>query len=143
VLVVEDGTVVSLGAGRPPSVVGRARAGRIAAFAGIEIPDTVLCERHALSRAGVLHVSVVLDPKGRLAKEPVVFCRGVLEDEQVPSAVRFIALEVAKSLDGRRSPKDPGDAAIAEAARFAARRAVETRTGRKPVTSATVGRLPP
>jgi ribonuclease J len=138
VLVAEDGDLVSLGTGRPPSIVGRTHAGRVATFAGIEIPAAVLRERHAVSRAGVLHVGIVLDAKGRLATEPLVTCRGVLDGEQDPSALRFIAIEIVKALGAL---KNAGDTAIADASRLAARRVVEARTGRKPITSATVRRL--
>jgi len=65
--------------------------------------------------------------------------RGVDLGDDEPSALRFVALEVAKALEA--APGVRNDDAIAEVARLAARRAVEVRTGRKPVCLVNVIRI--
>jgi mRNA degradation ribonuclease J1/J2 len=114
----------------------------VATYHGIELPESVLRERRALARAGAVHVGIVVDPRGCLAAAPAVWASGVLADEQEPHALRFVAVEVAKALEARPWGRGtPSDDAVADAARLAARRAVEGRTGRKPVAWATVIRL--
>jgi ribonuclease J len=123
------------------SLEGHVPSGRIATWESKELAPSVLRERRLLSRGGVLHVSIVVDRHGKPVDQPAVWSRGVLENEQDAAVLRFVALEVAKTLEGRPwSSRSPDDEAIAEAARIAARRAVEAKTGRKPVTIATVVR---
>ncbi len=121
---------------------GRVAAGRVATWNGLTITDGVLKNRRALARSGALSLSLVVDRKGRLAGQPVVRARGVLEGEAEGDdapALRFIALEIARALDAPDAPRDDGT--LAEMARLVARRAVEARTGRKPLCWVSVIRI--
>jgi ribonuclease J len=117
---------------------GAFKAGRVATWQGLDIADSVLRERRALARAGALSVSLIVDRAGNLAVPPEVMARGVLHQEGEPPVLRFVGLEIVKALETATSRDD---AALAEVARLAARRAVEARTGRKPVCWVTVSRL--
>ncbi len=143
VLVVENGEVVSWSHGRALQKVDRIKSGRIATWAGLDLPEAVLQQRRALGRGGTVHITVVLDPRGRLASRPAISSHGVVADEEHAALARSVALDVAKALDSllQGGTRAQSDDAIADTARFAARRAVHARTGRKPVCSATVVRL--
>jgi ribonuclease J len=137
VLVLENGDVGEIGeAGLHRA--GAIKAGRVATWQGMDIADSVLRERRALARSGVLSVSLVVDRSGNLAAAPLLMARGVTEGESDPAALRFVALEIARAVE---STTAHDDAALAETARLAARRAVETRTGKKPICLVTVNRL--
>src|SRR5262249_58890666 len=99
----------------------RVDSGGVAAWEGRELSGAVLRERRLLGRAGALHVSVVVDGKGRPVAKPAVWARGVLDDERDGSALRFVELEVVKALEDR-SVRGQSDDAIGEVARIAARR---------------------
>jgi ribonuclease J len=141
VLVLENGEV-GLVNGSGLVRGGRVATGRVATWDSKVLPPTVLRERRLLSRGGALHVSVTVDGRGKPAGRPVVWARGVIDSEQDPASLRFVALEVVKALEERsRASRTPDDETIAETARIAARRAVEAKTGRKPVCLATVIRV--
>jgi len=99
----------------------------------------VLRDRRLLARAGTLSIGLAVDAKGRLAGRPSLHSRGVALGDDEASTLRYVALEVAKSLDSTPAARD--DDSIAEVARLAARRAVELRTGRKPVCLVTLVRV--
>jgi hypothetical protein len=65
--------------------------------------------------------------------------RGVLEGEEDASTVRFVAVEIAKALENGSTGRD--DATLGDLARLAARRAIETKTGKKPVCLVSVTRV--
>jgi ribonuclease J len=137
VLVIENGDVALLGAaGLTPG--GRVTAGRVATWDGAPIAESVLKERRSLARAGVLSIALVVDGDGRALGPPSVQSRGVLAEEGEAGTLRFVALEVARALENSAPPTD---SAIAELARLAARRAVETKTGRKPLCLVSVARI--
>jgi ribonuclease J len=138
VLVIENGDVAradSAGLGR----AGRVPVGRIATWRGEPISESALRDRRLLARAGVLSVVLGLDAKGRLQGRPSVQGRGVDLGNDDAGTLRFVALEIAKALENAPSARD--DEAISEVARLAARRAVEVRTGRKPVCLVVVVRI--
>lgn len=139
VLVLENGDVAALDE-RTLEKEGRFEAGRVPTFAGRELPLEVLRERQKMARAGVVHVTVVVDRRGALVSPPIVTTHGVLAEEDEPAALRGAAREVAKALEGRPLRDRADDGAIADAARFAVRRAIEAATGKKPVALATVVR---
>jgi len=138
VLVIENGEVACLGSA-DLDVIGRVPVGRVATWRGEPIGETVLRDRRLLARGGALSISVAVDDKGRVASRPSVVARGVVLGADAAGTLRLVALEVAKALDGAPSARD--DDAIAEVARLAARRAVDGRTGRKPVCLVTVLRV--
>jgi len=129
VLVIENGDVAEAGASGL-RLRGHVTAGRVATWQGLPIPDVVLRERRALGRAGALSVSIVVDRSGNLVAPPALSARGVVQDEEDPNGLRFVALEIAKTLEAAESRDD---ASLRESVRLSARRAVEGRTGRKPI----------
>jgi ribonuclease J len=80
-----------------------------------------------------------VDSRGRLVAAPVVVGRGIIDDDQDPLAFRFVAVMIAKACASHA--RDASDDGIAETARLAARRAIEARTGKKPVTLVAVTRV--
>jgi ribonuclease J len=130
VLVIENGDVAEVDRDALRNG-GRVTAGRVATWQGLPIADAVLKERRSLARAGALSISLAVDAKGRLASPPSVIARGVLKGEENPSTLRFLAVEIAKALDNGAAGRD--DTTLGELARLAARRAIETKTGKKPI----------
>ena len=137
-LVIENGEVAELSDGGL-SAVGRVGAGRVATWEGMTIAAPVLKERRSLARAGVVSIALVVDGKGRALAAPSVHGRGVIADEADPTTFRFVAVEIAKALENTGASDD---SALAEMARLVARRAIEAKTGRKPLCLVNVTRLP-
>jgi len=84
--------------------------------------DGLARSRRALSYAGFIGVTLVLDRKGRVAAEPVLHFEGVPQ-----AIVEPVSDAIARSLDGKR-----GDD-LKEQVRIAARRAANEIWGKKPV----------
>jgi len=139
VLVAENGEVVELSAGAAPAKVGRAPSGKVATFGGEELGDDVLRERAQLGRGGVAFVSLVLGRKGELAATPVLQSRGVLEPS-FAGVARKVGLAVARAVEDADARTRADDGAVAEVARLAARRAIESHTGRRPLVVVSVSR---
>jgi ribonuclease J len=137
VLVIENGTVAEVnGAGvTPAGVIG---TGRVATWDGMPIATSVLKERRSLGRAGVVSIALAVDDRGNVLAPPSVQARGVIADEAEPATLRFVALEIARALENAHS-RDDG--ALAELARLTARRAIEGKTGKKPLCLVNVTRL--
>jgi ribonuclease J len=138
VLVIENGDVAEI-SGDSVQTSGRVSVGRVATWQGLPISDGMLRERRSLARAGALSIGLAIDSKGRLASPPSILARGVLEGEEDGRVLRFVAVEIAKALDNGNGGRD--DTALAELARLTARRAVETKTGKKPVCLVNVIRV--
>jgi ribonuclease J len=138
VLVIENGSIAEVES-HAVRANGQVTTGRVATWQGLPIADEVLRERRSLARAGVLSIGLAIDARGRLASPPSVVARGVLEGEQDGATVRFVAVEIAKALENGAASRD--DTTLAELARLAARRAVESKTGKKPVCLVSVVRV--
>ena len=83
--------------------------------------------RRALSYAGFIGVTLVLDRRGRVAADPVVHMEGI------PDAVAQPVTEaISNALNGRRGDGKRGDD-LRERVRIAARRAAKEVWGKKPV----------
>jgi ribonuclease J len=90
--------------------------------------------RRAMGFAGLVAITLVLDPKGRPAADAAILTEGM--PEPVREAVRTVVDEALR----RHNPKsDP--AALGENVRRAARRAAQDAWGKKPVTRVTVVEL--
>lgn len=137
VLVIENGSVARLDT-EGVNLAGHVPVGRVATWEGGTIEEATLHERRLLARGGALLVGVAVDAKGRVVGPPSVEARGVVLGTDEAGALRAVALQVAKALEGARGGQD--DDTIAEIARLAARRAVLARAGRKPVCVVTVVR---
>ena len=106
----------------------------------LDDPDTeVIDERLALT-AGFVHVTVVLDPKGRLAAAPDIASRGWLDETKHADVVESLSSDVAQAVEqavrGSRPSPDPDE--IERVVRRATGRFVGTRTRRRPAISAAV-----
>jgi ribonuclease J len=137
VLVVENGDVARIADGGIDRA-GRVAVGRVPTWEGMPIASSVIKERRSLARGGVLSIALVVDGKGVAVAPPHVQARGVIADEATPGTLRFVALDIARALDGSQSSED---SSIAEIARLAARRAIEAKTGKKPLCLVSVTRL--
>ncbi len=91
--------------------------------------------RRAMSMAGLIAITLVLDGKGRAAADPAVLIEGI--PEPVHAAVRNAVDEAL----GRHNPKRVDDEDLKESVRRAARRAASDAWGKKPVTRVEIVRL--
>ena len=106
----------------------------------LDDPDTeVIGERLALT-AGFVHVTVVLNRKGRLAAAPDIASRGWLDVTKHTDVVEALSGEIAQAVEQaiKGSPARPDADEIERVTRRAAGRFVGTRTRRRPAISAAV-----
>lgn len=142
VLVLENGEIGALGTQSSlKKSTDRAAFGKVATWMGEEVPATVLIDRQAVARSGIVLITLVVDQQSRLVSVPVVATRGVLDETRdrdlLDDAVREIERAVTAATRGRDRATD---AELADAGRAAARRAFDHSVGRRPVTAATVVR---
>ena len=91
--------------------------------------------RRAMSYAGLIAITLVLDEKGRVAAEAAVLAEGM--PRPVADAVQVSVDETLR----RHNPKKSGSEELRETVRRAARRAAQDAWGKKPVTRVTVVEL--
>ena len=91
--------------------------------------------RRAMSYAGLIAITLVLDEKGRVAAEAAVLAEGL--PRPVADAVQVSVDETLR----RHNPKKSGSEELRETVRRAARRAAQDAWGKKPVTRVTVVEL--
>ncbi|MGZ5925834.1 MAG: ribonuclease J [Rhizomicrobium sp.] len=91
--------------------------------------------RRAMSYAGLIAITLVLDEKGRVAAEAAVLAEGM--PQPVANAVQVAVDETLR----RHNPKKSGSEDLRETVRRAARRAAQDAWGKKPVTRVTVVEL--
>jgi ribonuclease J len=91
--------------------------------------------RRAMSYAGLVAITLVLDGKGRAAADASVLAEGM--PQPVEAAVRAVVDETLR----RHNPKKSDSEALRETVRRAARRAAQDAWGKKPVTRVTVVEL--
>jgi ribonuclease J len=91
--------------------------------------------RRAMAYAGLIAITLVLDPKGRPAADAAIVAEGM--PEPVREAVRAVVDETLR----RYNPKSTDSEALREAVRRAARRAAQDAWGKKPITRVTVVEL--
>jgi ribonuclease J len=133
----ENGQLIRLAPGRA-GVIDEVPSGRVHMDGRVLIEEGMGLARHrrALSFAGMIAITVVLDGKGRLAADPVVIADGI--PDPVQDAVRNALAEPIR----RHNPRRDGDGHdLKENLRRAARRAAEDAWGKKPVTKVEVVQL--
>jgi ribonuclease J len=138
--VAENGQVMELGGEASLSRCGRVPVGRVATAGGEEIGDDVLRERAQLGRGGIAFVTLVLDAHGAVAAPPQVVTHGVTGDvgaEALRAASRAIAVAVSEAPPRLRRR----DVDLVELAKIAARRTLESKTGRRPLVTVALTRL--
>ena len=128
-LVPENGQLFRLAPGRA-EMIDEVPSGRIHLDGRILVEEGAgyAKKRRALSYAGIIAITLVLDGKGRLATEPCIIFDGI--PEPVHEAVR----EATDTAIRAYNPKRVDEADLKEKVRRAARRAAEDAWGKKPVT---------
>ena len=128
-LVPENGQLFRLAPGRA-QLIDETPSGRI------HLDGTVLVAegegyskaRRAMSYAGLIVVTLVLDQKGRIATDPMILFEGI------PEAIHDRAREALEGVVKRHNPKRDDEEALKETTRRAVRRAASDAWGKKPVT---------
>jgi len=129
-IVPANGQLIRLAPGRA-SVIDEVPSGRIHLDGRVMIEEGAGLGRHrrALSFAGMIAITVILDAKGRPAADPSIIIEGI--PEPIHNAVRDALEEPLK----RHNQKRDGDGRdLKETLRRAARRAADAAWGKKPVT---------
>lgn len=128
-IVPQNGQLIRLAPGRA-GIIDEVPSGRVHMDGRVLIEEGVGLARHrrALSYAGIIAITLVLDGKGRVATDPAVIIEGI--PEPVHGAILGALDEPIKRHNQKRS--DASD--LKETIRRAARRAAENAWGKKPVT---------
>ena len=131
-IMIEDGDVLSL-AGNRPEVVDSAPVGRLALDGGRLVPldGGVLKARRQMLFNGIVLGSAALDRAGRVVGNPQVSAPGLFEADD-PEQTRVTAA-FAEGLAGLPAGLRGDDAALADAARAALRRALGRRLQKRPM----------
>ena len=131
-IMIEDGDVLSL-AGNRPEVVDSAPVGRLALDGGRLVPldGGVLKARRQMLFNGIVLGSAALDRAGRVVGNPQVSAPGLFEADD-PEQTRVTAA-FAEGLAGLPPGLRGDDAALADAARAALRRALGRRLQKRPM----------
>jgi ribonuclease J len=139
-----NGDLVRLAPGRA-EIIDEVPAGRLFLDGGMLTPENgeALRERRHAATNGVIHVSIVLDKKGRIASGPQVRAVGMPGDEDYPldealDDLAEVAVEALKKLDGGAKDEDEQvETAISRAIKKASQRIWE----RRPIVETTVLRV--
>ncbi|MGB8363759.1 MAG: ribonuclease J [Rhizomicrobium sp.] len=128
-VVIENGQMLRLAPGRA-EIVDETPAGRVHLDGKVLVEEGLghARERRALSFAGVIAVTIVLDGKGRIAAEPCIMIEGI------PDVVHAPLRQAIEDAARRHNPKRGGEELLKETIRRAARRAALDVWGKKPVT---------
>lgn len=142
VLVAENGEVIELGESKKLSKGKRVPVGKVAAHGGGDLPDEVIRERASMARTGLVFVAVVLDRRGSTAAPPRLVQYGVVDHAEGASDVlRAAAMAVTRAIASADAHTRSNDEGVAEVCRFAARRTIEHKTGRRPIVVVSVSRV--
>lgn len=139
-ILLEDGDMLSLAPG-PPEVVDSAPVGRLVLDGNRLVPlqGGVMGARRRMLFNGVAVASVAVDEAGRLRSAPRISAPGLLDAED-PEIARVVS-EFAESLGDLPAPLRRDDAALADAAKAALRRALGKRLQKRPLVDVHVLRV--
>ena len=131
-LLLEDGDILQLAPGRA-EVIDSAPVGRLVLDGGRLVPlaGRVLSARRRMLFNGVVVASIAVDETGRIRGQPRISAPGLFEAED-PENDRITG-EFATALGDLPAPLRRDDAALADAARAALRRAIGRRVQKRPV----------
>jgi ribonuclease J len=132
VCVLENGDVAELANGGVAKV-DRLVVPRVHAFAARAIPGEVLREREVLAQGGVVACLVEMDKKSR-ARAVWLSTRGVIDEDADVELLAAARRDVAQAIADLPEMPPADDAALAETARLAVRRAFARVVGYKPMT---------
>jgi ribonuclease J len=139
-----NGDLVRLAPGHA-EIIDEVPAGRLFVDGGMLTPENgeALRERRHAATNGVIHVSIVLDKKGRIASGPQVRAVGMPGDEDYPleealDDLAEVAVEAMKKLDAEAKGEDEQvETAVSRAIKKASQRIWE----RRPIVETTVLRI--
>ena len=142
VLIAENGEVVELDHEKKLSKGRRVPVGKVATYAGGELPDEVIRERAAIGRCGIVFASVVLDRRGSIQAPPRLSQYGVIDHAEGASDVlRAAAIAISRAITDADPRIRSLDENLADICRLAARRTIEHKTGRRPVVVVSISRV--
>jgi len=140
-LVPENGQLIRLDGPDGPTVVDHVQAGRWAVDGDRLLPmdGAIVRGRAKLLWNGAVVATVVVDRRGRLMSDPRISAPGLID----PDAPDDLADDLVEAVRGAvsRCPDKAGDDVLAEAARRAVRKLVNSRRGKKPLAEIHVVRL--
>jgi ribonuclease J len=139
-----NGDIVRLAPGYP-DVIDEAPAGRLFVDAGMVTPEhgEALRERRHAAHNGVLHVSLVLDRKGRIVAGPQLKAIGLPGDEDYPlaDALDDLAEEAREAFDGIDGPGRADDEAVRTMVSRKVKKACQRIWDRRPIVETVVLRV--
>jgi ribonuclease J len=141
-LVVQNGALVRLAPG-PGEVVDHVPAGRLVVDGKTIVPlgGAVLRGRRRIMYNGTAVVTLVVDRRGKLQADPQLSTQGVLDTEAEPDLIDDVGDTIRAAVEALPHEARLDDVRMKEAARLAARRALQSHTGKKPVTDVHLVRL--
>jgi ribonuclease J len=139
-----NGDMVRLAPGRP-DIIDEVPSGRLFVDAGMVTPEhgEALRERRHAAHNGVLHISLVLDRKGRLAAGPQARSLGLPGDADYPleEALGDLEEEAREAFDGLDGPGRADDEAVRTVVSRRVKKACQRIWGRRPIVETTLLRL--
>ena len=143
VIIVENGGIVRLAPG-PAEVVDEAPSGRLHVDGRLIVPleDGPAKRRRKLSFVGLVGVSIVLDGKHQLVRDPIILLDGLPDETRDGTAMAELLLEaVEDAFESLPRPRRKDDENVKETLRTAIRRAADAAWGKKPICHVMVHRL--
>jgi len=107
----------------------------------VPVDGTVIRERNRIRFNGAAVATVVMDGKGNLLGDPQLTVQGVLDEEAEGDTWEDAVDTVVDAVNDLKPSERRDDAAVAEAARIAVRRALRESIGKRPVTDVHVVRV--
>ena len=140
--IAENGTMIALSKSGT-EVVDHVTTGRLAVDGRRLVPvdGTVIRERNRIRFNGAAVATVVMDGKGNLLGDPQLTVQGVLDEEAEGDTWEDAVDAVVDAVNDLKPSERRDDAAVAEAARIAVRRALRESIGKRPVTDVHVVRV--
>jgi ribonuclease J len=143
VVTCEDGAIVRLAPG-PAGIIDEAPAGRLHVDGRliVSVDDGPARRRRKLSFVGLVSVSLVLDGKHQLARDPIIVLDGLPLEARDGTAMADLLLDaVEDSLESLPRPRRRDDETIKETIRTGVRRAADAAWGKKPICHVLIHRL--
>jgi ribonuclease J len=142
VVIAENGEIVEVDHDKKLGKGKRVPVGKVATYAGGELPDEVIRERAAIGRSGIVFATVVLDRRGSIQAPPRLTQYGVIDHSEGASDVlRAAAIAVSRAITDADPRVRTQDEHLADICRLAARRTIEHKTGRRPVVVVSISRV--
>ena len=142
VVVPTDGALIRLAPGRP-QVVDHVPAERLGLDGHrlVSVGGDVVRDRIRLLHNGAVVATVVVNGDGGVVGDPSVALMGLAEAEGADDLIGLVADAVRDAVDALPRPRRRDDGTISETARVAARRALRSVTGKRPMTTIHLVRL--